>query len=346
MRTDPLNSTELRQQCQWQRERAWDVERDIPWSLGIDTSKYFLPLDENNIVFPGASPRQRKVLSQFVGLLINATIAEMEGVIHKLKDAAWNQVLRRNPVNPEMLELGELFFQDERKHSVAFNRYNEIFCKQEGISLEDMSRLLPKAFGSYFQRAIIADAQKGGDAFWWVVASVEEVSIEIYRMIHRFETELDPLYFTVHRKHLEDESRHRNYAFLMLELIGNGERGIRGFLRRKASLVLAQTVSSAWVIAELTKVYEAENLKDRHPFFAELATCLPLLRQQSIPKLLWNLLVKAPYISTVLNLNFHRHTKETAKAQFVPHVPLPTPQPGPLSGHPFDNRKIPDGNAA
>ena len=332
MRTNPLNASQLRQQVKWQKERTWDLERDIPWAMGVDASKFFLPLDENNIAFPGATPEQQKVLSQYVGLLINATIAEMEGVIHKLKDAAWNQVLRENPVNPEMQELGELFFQEEQKHSLAFNRYNQIFCEQMGIATEDMDRLLPKAFGSFFQRAVIADAKKGGDAFWWVVASVEEVSIEIYRMIHKFEADLDPLYFTVHRKHLEDESRHRNYAFLMLELIGNGRRGWRGKLRRKASLILAQALSSTWVLAELSKIYEVEKLKDVHPFFAQLATCLPLLRKQNLPQLLWRLLVKAPYISTVLNLNFHPHTMLTAEGQNVPHVPLPTPQPGRLVG--------------
>lgn len=332
MRTNPLNASELRQQVKWQRERTWDLDKDIPWNRGIDFTKFFLPLDENNIAFPGATAEQQRVLSQFVGLFINATIGEMEGVIHKLKDAAWNQVLRQNPANPEMLELGELFFQEEYKHSLAFNRYNQIFCEQMGISPDDLARLLPKTFGSYFQRAVIADAQKGGDAFWWVVASVEEVSIEIYRMMHRFEADLDPLFFIVHRKHLEDESRHRNYAFLMLELIGNGRRGLRAKLRRKASLVLAQALSSAWILSEASKLYEAEKLKDVHPFFAQLASCLPLLRKQSLPQLLWNLLVKAPYISTVLNLNFHPHTIQTADSQHVPHVPLPTPRPGPLMG--------------
>ncbi len=332
MRTDPLNAAELRQQVQWQKERTWDLERDIPWKIGVDASKFCLPLDDNNIVFPGATLAQKKVLSQYVGLLINATIAEMEGVIHKLKDAAWNQVLRRNPVNPEMQELGELFFQEEQKHSLAFNRYNQIFCQQFGIAEEDMDRLMPKAFGSYFQRAVISDAKKGGDAFWWVVASVEEVSIEIYRMIHKFEADLDPLYFAIHRKHLEDESRHRNYAFLMLELIGNGRHGWRGFLRRKGSLLLAQTLSSSWVLSELSKIYEVDKLKDAHPFFKELATCLPLLRKQHLPKILWNLVVQAPYISTVLNLNFHRHTMLAASEHHVPHFPLPTPRPGILVG--------------
>ncbi len=329
MRTNPLNAAELRQQCRWQRERAFDLEHDIPWGQGIDMSKFFLPLDADAIAFPGATPEQRHVLSQFTGLLINATIAEMEGVIHKLKDAAWNQILRNHPVNPEMQELGELFFEEERKHSVAFARYNEIFCRQLGIAQEDLDRLLPKAFGSFFQKAIIEDAKKGGDAFWWCVASVEEVSIEIYRMIHKFEKDLDPLYFTVHRKHLEEESRHANYAFLMLELINSRPRN---FFRRRASLMLAQSLSGMWVMSELTKIYEVSALKDRHPFFAVLHSCLPLLKKQSLPRLLWNLLVKAPYISTVLNLNFHKHTKAKARSQKIPHFPLPSPLSGILNG--------------
>ena len=115
----------------------------------------------------------------------------------------------------------------------------------------------------------------------------------------------------------------------MLELINSRPRN---FLRRRASRMLAQSLSGMWVMSELSKIFEVKALKDRHPFFATLNSCLPLLKKQSLPTLFWNLLVKAPYISTVLNLNIHKHTKAKASSQMIPHFPLPAPMARVLNG--------------
>ncbi len=122
MRVNPFDHEALRAQIQSQKDHSWDLERDVPWEKGIDKECFLLPLDEDSIVFPGASAEQRLALSQYTGLVINATISEMEAVIHKLKDSAWRSVLKSYPVNPEMIELGELFFSEEGKHSELFSR--------------------------------------------------------------------------------------------------------------------------------------------------------------------------------------------------------------------------------
>lgn len=325
-----LDDVSLAAQIELQKKHAWDLEKDIDWKMGVDPEKFLLPLDADAIAFPGASESQRLALSQLMGLVINATIAEMEDVIHKLKDSAWNGLLRKYPVNPEIRELGELFFEEERKHSRAFDRYIQIFCESQGIARADLDRLLPKSFGSLFLKAIIANANWGGCAFWWVVASVEEVSIELYKQIHKYKKEIDPLFYTVHRKHLEDEARHRSYAFLMLELIEKTETGPIQKLFRKGDLLCAQIFSAGWVLAELHKVFEVEALRGRHPFFAELATCLPLLRKVPPATLLRRFFVSAPYISLVLNAKNHRLTLRAAKQQHMPLVPLPDPELPPL----------------
>lgn len=327
MRADPFDFAALRQQIQWQRTRAFDLERDIAWEKGIDLSRSFLPLDHDAIAFPGATESQRIALSQYLGLVINGTISEMEAVIHKLKDVAWHSVLRSYPVNPEMFELGELFFDEEVKHSRMFGRYNEHFCKASGVEARDLDVLLPKAFGSYFQKAIIANARTGGHAFWWLVASAEEVSIEIYRNIHRHASEMDPLYHQIHKRHLEDESRHRNYAFLMLSLIEARDGSLARWFHRKTDLLFAQAFCTGWVVAELTKVFEVKRLASRHPFFETLASCLPLLRQVPPLDLARRLFVTAPYISLVLNTKNHRHTSAAAVESKVLRFPFPTPRP-------------------
>jgi hypothetical protein len=325
-----LDDVSLAAQIRLQRKHAWDLEKDIDWRRGVDSGCYLLPLDRDAIAFPGASAEQRLALSQLMGLVINSTICEMEDVIHKLKDSAWDALLRHYPVNPEIRELGELFFEEERKHSLAFDRYIDLFCEELAIERRNLDRLLPKAFGSLFLRSIIANAKLGGCAFWWVVASVEEVSIEIYRQIHPYRDQIDPLYYTVHRKHLEDEARHRSYAFLMLELIEKTETSVLQKIYRKGDLLWAQVFSSGWVIAELHKVFEAQRLRTKHPFFATIAECLPLLRKISPASLLRRFFVSAPYISLVLNAKHHRLTLRAARSQKMPRFPLPDPELRPL----------------
>lgn len=334
MRVDPFDYAGLREQIRWQREKAWTLENGLPWHVGVREDRYCLPLDEDSVAFPGLSEEQRVVMSQFFGLGVNATIAEMEGVIHKLKDVAWSQVLRRYPVNPEMRELGELFFEEELKHARMFGRYNEVFCQSLGIDPDAMSRLMPKAFGSIFQRAFIDNAKAGGHAFWWLVSSAEEVSIAIYQALHGWRDTMDPLYFTVHRRHLEDESRHRNYAILMLELIARASHGspVRRWWHRKTDLLFSQLFSTLWVVSELTKVFEAKKLASEHRFFATLATCLPHFKNVGPGRLVEKMFVSAPYVSLVLNTRYHRHTIDIAKQQKTPSFPFPAPKPAGVRG--------------
>lgn len=324
------NDQSLEKQASLQRDHTWDLETDISWSRGVDLSKYFLPLDAQSLVFPGLAKEARRTLSQFLGIVVNATIAEMEGVIDRVRDPAWDNLLRRYPVNPEMRELGDLFFAEERKHARAFGRYIETFCATSGVKRESLERLLPKAQGSRFLSVVRANAGQGGFAFWWVVAAVEEVSVQIYQMMHKHEAGIDPLYFQVHRRHLEEEARHKGYAFLMLELAQTSPAGWREKLLRKTDLVLAQTLTAGWVMAELHKVYDARALKDEHPFFASLAQSLEHLAQLKPWEVVRRLFVTAPYVSFVLNTRHQRQTSRFAEKFKVWSLPFPAPKIGKL----------------
>jgi hypothetical protein len=324
-----FDGNSLSRQDQIQADRAWDIDRDIPWTHLIDEKKGLLPLDADALVFPGASAEQRLVISQYLGLVINSTISEMEGVIHHLKHHAWETWLDEFPVNPEMRQLGETFFAEEEKHSLAFDRYNEKFVSQLHLPPEVLSRLMPKAFGSFFLKAIDLNARAGGAAFWWVVSAVEEVSIEIYRQMHQHEPSLEPLFFCVHRKHLEDEARHRNYAFLMLEL---GAKRPAGLIRRalwQTDLLWAQAWTTSWVLAELARVFEVRKIKSQHEWIRTLQSTLPLMRKLGPVEILKRFFVNSPYVSHVLNPHHHRHTVKLAQKQRVLRFPWPQPAPFP-----------------
>ena len=328
--TDPLDYETLARQVKLQRKHAWSLDDDIPWHLGVDLTRPFLPLDDQAIAFPGASFEQELALSQFMGLVVNATISEMEDALPKLKQAAWQRILREFPANPELVELGELFFEEEAKHARAFARYLDLFCEATGVERRDLDALLPKAFGSVFQRRIAANAIAGGHAFWWVVAAVEEVSIAIFHQMHRHRQALDPLYFQLHRRHLEEESRHANYAFLMLNLVRLKPASWRDALHKKADFVVAQIAGAPWVMTELLKFFEVKKLKGTHPFFDVLASCIPLYETMPKAQLIHRMFMGAPYVSWLLNPAWRQLHREIAKAHGAIVPPAPAPEPAEL----------------
>lgn len=328
---NPYHSDALAKQIDLQRAHAWDIDNDIPWHLGVDQSKYLLPLDEDAIAFPECNPQQRLVLSQMMGLIINATISEMEGSLKCVRAEAWEAVLNDYPVNPEMRELGEMFFAEEEKHAQVFQRYLDCFCQSFGIEKQDIELLLPKAFGSNFLKKTVANAKAGGHLFWWVVAQVEEVSIKIFQNIDRDRKSVDPLFHAIHQKHLEEEARHANYAFLMLELIRERELAqgfrLRSLFHRKFDLMAAELWSGSWILSELSKIFDAKNLAGKNDFFATLASALPLVKKNKLAAVVKNLFVQSPYVSLVLNVGSHRKSLRMADRHGALRMPLPSPVP-------------------
>jgi hypothetical protein len=318
---DPFDHEELARHLKLQQRMAWRVDDCVDWSAGVDPSKMLLPLDSESIAFPGASKEQSLALSQLMGLIVNSTISEMEDCLPRLKKFAWDDVLNDYPVGPELRELGEQFFAEEAKHASAFKKYLGLFCDGAGIAFDDLDLLLPKSFGTHFQSAIINNAKSGGRAFWWVVSNVEEVSINIYQGIFRSRDTIDPLYFNLHRRHLEEESRHANYAYLMIKLMDQRQSGIRGWWHRKADFTWAQLVAMPWVVGELHKFFKVKDLRHRDPFFEVLASCIPLYEAMPFQDRVRRMFVAAPYVSWLLNPNhrsMHRDVVMQDKAWVLP----------------------------
>jgi len=316
----------LRNQAEYQEAHAWDIDHDIPWHLNIDMEKQFLPLDRDSVAFPDASYEQRLVLSQFMGLLVNATIAEMEDVAVKIRDIAWRKALDSYPVNPEMYALGEQFFTEEAKHSQLFKKFNNLFCESNNIDPKELDRLLPKAYGSQFQKAIIKNAKAGGHAFWWVVAMVEEVALLIYQNLYKDRKSVDPLYFQIHKKHFEEESKHTNYAFLMLDLIKTRNKSLKQKVHNKLDLLYSELFSIPWIVSELNRVKLVKDFSEHNEFFKILNSCLPLMQNLSTHELTSRLFVSAPYVSLILNKHHHKLSAATALSHKAISIPRPSPK--------------------
>lgn len=309
----------LRQQIEWQKKSCWNLEKDFNWNQGIDSQKFFAPLDSNNIAFPGASDEQKLALSQFMGLMINETICEMECSLPRMKYLGWEKLLDQFPANPELYELGELFFEEEEKHAKSFQKFFEIFCHQNNISPDELKSLLPTGKNTLFQKALFWNAGIGGTAFWWTVAAVEETSIQIYRAMIKHKANTDPLYFQLHKRHAEEEARHDNYAFMMIELYQHLPKNLKQKLLHKSDLLLSQVLPGPWVLGELTKIFKVKKFAHRSPLFKTLSETLPLF--DNMPKVdlvkgFWN---QTPYVSWLINPAFRKKgLQQTESAWTLP----------------------------
>lgn len=318
----------MARQIQTQLKHAWDLEKSFDWSRSIDTQLPLVPLDEQAILFPGAGQEERLAISQAMGLIIAACICEMEESLLRLRHECWDEVHARLPVNPEFRQLGDLFFEEERKHSTAFRRYMEKFAHALGIELQDLERILPRIERTKSEFLLRRNIRGGGLSFWWIVAIVEQEFLNLHRCIHPFREKLEPFYVEIHRKHFEEEARHASFPYLVLELLAErGGRRPMNFLHVKGDLAFAQVLQTCWAVDSLRKVKNVRDLQHKHPFFGALARVLPLLEGQHPARIIWKLLKSAPYVSSLVNLTSHRIVQRHADRLGALKVPFPAHEP-------------------
>jgi predicted metal-dependent hydrolase len=281
-----------------QRAHVIDFSAQIEWSRGVDLNCPLLPLDSNAIAFPEASDEQRLVISQLMGLIVASTIAELEEVACKLKGPCWEKLLRKFPVNPELFELGELFFDDEKKHSMAFNRYIELFANKVNVAPEELKALLPSSQNSFSQKIYHLNSLAGGMAMWWLIAAVEEESLLIHDLMRPHRSQIDPLYYNIHRCHFEEEIRHKSYAQMMLQVNNEMNCAPQALLFKKLDFMIAEMLNLHWTFNQLFKVRNLKALKGRHEFFEILA---------GIPKR--SLFSTSSYVKSMLQLSEHQQIK-------------------------------------
>jgi hypothetical protein len=291
-----------------QKVHSVDFDHEINWNRSVDLSKGLLPLDSNAILFPTASVDEKLVISQMMGLIVASTIAELENVAFKLKDSTWDNILKKYPVNPEIREMGELFYEDEKKHSRAFNRYIDKFALEVGIDPQDLRTILPQA-NVTTSMAYQLNSLAGGMAIWWLIAAVEEESILIFDYMKKEKKIIDPLYYDIHKAHYEEEVRHKSYASIMLEINHSFAKLPQKLIFEKLDFVVAQILNMAWTFNELYKVKGIKRFANHHSFFKTLNDLSETLNNRSSLEILGVLFNSAPYIKEMLNLSEHKHIK-------------------------------------
>ncbi len=313
-----------------QKRLAFDPVHDINWDAGIDFSKPFLPLNSNAKLFPNITDEEKLALSQYMGLMIAATFSEMELTMQRLRETSWRNFMDKKSPNPELIDLGEEFFDEEAKHASIFQRYLEIAAAQLNVDREDLKNILPRVNPGYVDKVIRANSEFTGLVLWWIVATVEEESTLIFRQMKRAEGQLDPLYYTLHQRHFEEEARHAPYPFMMLDLNDTLSPGLLTKILQKTDFVVSQMLKIIWMVFELSKSVQISKFKNHHPFFYHLSTLLPKLKEQSLLTLMSELTIHTPYISTFINPLSHPYTKIAVMKRHLFRLPLPEPVLGEL----------------
>lgn len=318
---DLYDDLEIERRLHIQQERAWDLENDFPWRGGTDLNKPFVALDEKALLFPGISQEQRLVLSQYMGLVVACVFSEFENILTRLKKAAWEQPIAKYPVSPEMIDFGEEFFIEEYKHSQAFERYLQIFADEVNVSYEELLSILPQYNYAHLDQLYRVNALLGGVGVWWIAAAVEEMSILVYLDLHRYKEELDPLYYTLHRRHFEEEARHACFAFMMLDLLFTRNKRMVSKILRSYDFVLSQMVSMQWLMQELLlRVPTILLYRNRHPFFQTLSGLMPHISTPNPIKIMQELFTSTPYFSMLMNPASYPRIRKTLDTYHLPRL--------------------------
>lgn len=320
---DIFDEVKLARLLEVQKTHGWDLEKDINWSSGVDLSKSLLPMNKNSILFPNATKEQRLVISQLMGLIVASSISQLETIANDLKEPTWNRFLRKYPVNPELFELGEHFYEDEMKHSIAFSRYIDKFALEVNVDPSDLKQFLPQANNSMAGQIYKLNSLAGGMAIWWLIAAVEEESILFYRYIKDMQEHVDPLYYQIHKLHFEEEVRHKSYAFMMLKVHEEFSTTPQSLLLKKLDFIIAEVLNMTWTFNQLFKVRNLKKFKNHHPFFDTLSTLGDVLGQRNPLEVINCLFNDAPYISDSLHMAEQKHVKQLLDRFGVPSIPLP-----------------------
>lgn len=313
-----------------QRENAWDLEREIDWAKGIDPLKPLVALDGDALLFPGASKEQRLAISQMMGLVIAAAIFEMEECLIRLRRECWEAFRDRMPVGPEFSDLGELFFEEELKHSTAFKRYTERYAELLGVELSELLAVLPSLENTRTEKLLKVDLRTRGQTFWWIVANVEQEFLRIHHALRPFKEQLDPLYYEIHHRHFEEEARHVPFPYLVLELLAERSPQPFRFVHGRADVAAAQVLQTLWTLSSLKRLKGVKKLQGVHPFFDTLISAFPILESMPAPQVVWKLLTSTPYVSSLVNLNSHPKVRKEAQARGAVVLPFPEFEGKPL----------------
>lgn len=292
----------------------WSLMDDIDWNQGIDLSKPLLGLSSDFVKECNLNQAEALAVSQTLGIMAISAIAEHENVLDSFKDSYWLPLMKKSNASTDLVDLGDQFFKEEKKHAEAFNQYIKMFAAKTNLSSTQLGEFLPKfSKDSIYTKLFRLNLMMGGQALWWAVATTEAESIDIYSSIKKSTKEVDPLYTQIHKLHFEEELRHKCYAFLMLELdsSSNEINFFRKILRR-FDYMYSHLLEVTWAFNQLRRLKNVEAIATKHPIYSNLVSAIKKFEQLPLLTKIKVLLFKTPFLSPLLRLNRHREVREYA----------------------------------
>jgi predicted metal-dependent hydrolase len=161
--------------------------------------------------WPRLGPEQALRANQITGLCFNELITFFETAFAPAVLAA----LRRRAIPPELADCLRHFLADEARHSAMFQRLNRLSAP--GWYARSPYRLVrvPRAV-----RAVVRLLTRHPALFpavLWIMLALEEHSLEVSRRCAGVEADLEPHWARAWRAHFEDEVRHVQVDWHLIE---------------------------------------------------------------------------------------------------------------------------------
>lgn len=244
----------------------------VDWVTPIDRSRWFYcetltPLYYTD-VYSTLGRQHRLRYNQLTGIYSNELIGFLETVI--LRRTLDRLIARADLGLPEALRAALLRFRDdEARHAEQWRRLNRL-SEPDWYASRDY-RILGMSAPAAAVASLVADHPVLFPLVLWMQLAQEERSIEISRRIARAPAgEIEPRYVAVYRAHLQDEVRHVQIDWHLIEhLFARRTAAARrfnawAFRRIVETLFLTPASASARIIRLLVEEFpELEPLKSR-----------------------------------------------------------------------------------
>jgi len=187
-------------------KRKFGVD-DIPWSLGVDRAKRWLPESLNPLAYlPSYS-----LLPEYEKLKVNQYYAA--GLCEKfiffesaLSIALESLLSKKSNLPANMIKLMEVFYEEEMKHSDMFNRLANAALPEKYKGRDYY--FLSSNYKIWLANNVIFKHPKTFIYWVWLGAYFEEKTVVFSQEYIKHRKDIDPLFYKVHKFHLLDEARH------------------------------------------------------------------------------------------------------------------------------------------
>lgn len=187
---------------------AVENKTQIPWSLGVDTTKRFIPEDMSYLrylsIYPHLSPTEILNFNQTLGLALCEQFIVLE---EKLLVPIFETILQRGSLTLSSDRKDEIrtFIREENEHSEMFWR----LLKNARPDWYETRELRISRY-SFLTNAALKAIKSQPQFFtcWiWLAMFLEERTLDISKRFAR-DPHIDPLFAAVHRRHMEEEMTH------------------------------------------------------------------------------------------------------------------------------------------